>query len=477
LREGSARAVSLAMPLGDLVLVAGIFMLGWWLRHRALAGLFLTVFDRQTDFSVPPSRYLVPGIVMGVVLVILLQAFDVYRQRWGLAHIEELSWILRSTFMAVVITFAWTFATRQLFFSRFVILFALPVAPVALALWHSLCRKTARAVAVRMGHTRKLAFYGCGALAAGLAAHSEKKADVPGSVVGFIRPASTREAQADVQAESPEDLSMWLSEHGVEQLVIADTTLSRDEIAEIIWMCEHSGLSYQLVPDIFALVSRTTRMTSIGGTTLIESVPAPLRGFRMLLKRALDLAVVAMAIPLLLLPGLLVSLAIVLDTGFPVFFVQTRLGRNNRPFRMVKFRSMKKGADRDAAFLEGIRKATSPVFKMKADPRVTRTGLFLRSWSLDELPQLWNVLRGDMSLVGPRPPVPEEFEMYTERHLKRLASIPGMTGIVQVSGRSQLDFEEMVKLDLYYVDNWSIWLDLSIMLLTLPAALSRKGAY
>jgi lipopolysaccharide/colanic/teichoic acid biosynthesis glycosyltransferase len=184
-----------------------------------------------------------------------------------------------------------------------------------------------------------------------------------------------------------------------------------------------------------------------------------------------------MAIPLLLLPGLLVSLAIVLDTGFPVFFVQTRLGRNNRPFRMVKFRSMKKGADRDAAFLEGIRKATSPVFKMKADPRVTRTGLFLRSWSLDELPQLWNVLRGDMSLVGPRPPVPEEFEMYTERHLKRLASIPGMTGIVQVSGRSQLDFEEMVKLDLYYVDNWSIWLDLSIMLLTLPAALSRKGAY
>jgi exopolysaccharide biosynthesis polyprenyl glycosylphosphotransferase len=477
LRPDRASTLSFAMPLGDLLLVTGVFMLGWWLRHRALPGLIQSVFGRGTDFGVSPSNYLIPGIVMGVVLVTLLQAFDVYRQSWGLAHIEELSWILRSTFMAVIITFAWTFATRQLFFSRFVILFALPVAPIALALWHSFFRKAARTALVRRGWVRRLAFFGCGPLAAELAEYSRRKAYVPGEIAGFIRPATSREEQANVPVESPENLQSWLEERGVEQLVIADTTISRDEIADVIWMCEHSGLSYQLVPDVFALVSRTTRMTSIGGTTLIESIPAPLRGFRMLLKRGLDLTVVLLAIPFLLLPALIVSMVIVIDSGFPVFFVQKRLGRRNKPFRMVKFRSMRTGADREATFLEEIRKATSPVFKMKADPRVTRAGRFLRSWSLDELPQLWNVIRGEMSLVGPRPPVPEEFEMYTERHLKRLETTPGMTGIVQVSGRSQLNFEEMVKLDLYYVDNWSIWLDLSIILLTLPAALSRRGAY
>jgi len=465
------------MPIGDLFLVTGLFMLGWWLRHRALPGLILSVFGRSTDLSVPPTSYLVPGLVMGAVLVILLQAFDVYRQSWGLVHIEELAWLIRSTFMAVVITFAWTFATRQLFFSRFVLVFALPLAPIVLALWHSACRRAARAARLHRGQARRLAIYGCGSLAADLAAHAEKRAEVPGRVVGFVRPATSREAPADVPAESPDDLRQWLAERQVEQLVIADTTISREELASVVWLCEHSGLSYQLVPDVFGLLRRTTRVTSIGGVTLIESVPAPLRGLRRWLKRALDLSVVCVALPLLAVPALVISLAIVLDTGFPVFFVQTRQGRDNKLFRMIKFRSMKAGADRDQGFLDGIRRATSPVFKVRDDPRVTRIGRFLRSWSLDELPQLWNVFRGEMSLVGPRPPVPEEFEMYSERHLKRLESTPGMTGIVQVSGRSQLAFEEMVKLDLYYVDNWSIWLDLSILLLTIPATLSRRGAY
>jgi lipopolysaccharide/colanic/teichoic acid biosynthesis glycosyltransferase len=114
---------------------------------------------------------------------------------------------------------------------------------------------------------------------------------------------------------------------------------------------------------------------------------------------------------------------------------------------------------------------------MRRDPRVTKVGRFLRRTSLDELPQLWNVLRGEMSLIGPSPPLPEEVASYTERQLKRLQTVPGMTGIWQISGRSQLGFDEMVKLDLYYVDNWSVWLDLSILVLTIPAALSRKGAY
>ena len=163
--------------------------------------------------------------------------------------------------------------------------------------------------------------------------------------------------------------------------------------------------------------------------------------------------------------------------GWPVFFTQERPGRHGLPFRMIKFRSMKVGADAMKPGLLNRNEASGPLFKMRSDPRVTRSGAFLRRWSLDELPQIINVLKGEMSLVGPRPPLPEEVASYTERQLKRLQTVPGITGIWQVSGRSQLGFDEMVKLDFYYVDNWSIWLDLSILLLTIPAALSRRGAY
>jgi lipopolysaccharide/colanic/teichoic acid biosynthesis glycosyltransferase len=144
---------------------------------------------------------------------------------------------------------------------------------------------------------------------------------------------------------------------------------------------------------------------------------------------------------------------------------------------MYKFRSMRVGAEREKASLRGRNEASGPLFKIRDDPRVTRTGRFLRRFSIDELPQLLNVLEGSMSLIGPRPPLPEEVREYSEKQLKRLRTIPGMTGVWQVSGRSQLGFEEMVKLDLYYVDNWSVWLDLAILMLTIPAALSRKGAY
>jgi exopolysaccharide biosynthesis polyprenyl glycosylphosphotransferase len=253
--------------------------------------------------------------------------------------------------------------------------------------------------------------------------------------------------------------------------------MDRAEVARIIYDCERNDIAYKLVADIFALVSLTTRVVHLGGTTMIESVPPPLSGSRVLVKRALDLLITVPLIVLLLPAGLLIAAAIVVDSGFPVFYRQTRLGRENRPFTILKFRSMRVGADSERQRLRERNEASGPLFKIRRDPRVTRVGAFLRKWSLDELPQLLNVLAGRMSLVGPRPPLPEEVEQYSEKQLKRLRALPGITGVWQVSGRSELGFEDMVKLDLYYVDNWSIWMDLSIMLLTLPAVLSSRGAY
>jgi exopolysaccharide biosynthesis polyprenyl glycosylphosphotransferase len=174
---------------------------------------------------------------------------------------------------------------------------------------------------------------------------------------------------------------------------------------------------------------------------------------------------------------LLISLLVKLSSPGPIFFRQVRVGRDQMRFHAYKFRSMKSSAEEEAPKLISLNEATWPLFKMKNDPRVTTVGRFLRRTSLDELPQLINVLRGEMSLVGPRPPTPQEVEQYNAWQLRRLEVTPGITGLWQVSGRSDLPFDEMVMLDLYYISNWSLTLDFKILLRTIPAVISGRGAY
>jgi exopolysaccharide biosynthesis polyprenyl glycosylphosphotransferase len=194
-------------------------------------------------------------------------------------------------------------------------------------------------------------------------------------------------------------------------------------------------------------------------------------------KRTFDLVVGTLFIIVGAPLWLLITLAIKLDSRGPVFYRQMRVGRGGRVFSMYKFRSMRDGAD---AHLEGLlehNEATGPLFKIRNDPRVTRVGRFLRKYSLDEFPQLLNVMRGEMSLVGPRPPLPNEVDAYSDHHRRRLEVLPGMTGLWQVSGRSTLTFEEMVRLDLLYIENWSVGFDLALLMRTVPAVLMPEGAY
>jgi lipopolysaccharide/colanic/teichoic acid biosynthesis glycosyltransferase len=195
-------------------------------------------------------------------------------------------------------------------------------------------------------------------------------------------------------------------------------------------------------------------------------------------KRALDLVVSAAGLVLLLPFFPLVALAIQLDCpGAPVLYTSVRLGRNGRPFTFYKFRSMVPGAHESSALIRHLNQASSPVFKCVDDPRVTRVGRFLRRTSIDELPQLLNVLQGNMTLVGPRPPLPEEVEKYDPWQRSRLDVTPGITCLWQVSGRSKVGFDEWMRLDMQYIRNRSLLLDLKILLRTLPAVLSGEGAY
>lgn len=197
-----------------------------------------------------------------------------------------------------------------------------------------------------------------------------------------------------------------------------------------------------------------------------------------LMKRALDLIVSTLALIALFPVFLVTALAVVIEDPGPVFFVQIRVGQNGRHFRFYKFRSMVINADRIKAQLASKNEsADGVIFKMKNDPRITRTGKIIRKFSIDELPQLINVLKGDMSLVGPRPPVPAEVAQYTLEQRKRLHAIPGITGLWQVSGRSDIPFTDQVRLDLQYIQSAGVVSDLRLLLKTIPAVLSGRGAY
>ncbi|MCD4847534.1 MAG: sugar transferase [Candidatus Aegiribacteria sp.] len=467
------------LPIGDFILVIGVFLLGYWLRHYILSDALLDLFQIPNDFRLGLWHYAISGSVMACIELVMLWAFGVYRAKFGVAQVEELAWIIQSSFMAAIITFAFTFASRQLLFSRFVLLFSFPAASIAVSFWHYLYHRLSRLLALRSGRGIKVVFFGDNHVARELADYMRKNVPAPYSIAGFISSgidAPPGEDTLSLSFSSFQDMFKWMNKENISELIIADPELSRKDTAALIYLAEQEDIPYKLVADVFDLVNYTTRVTHIGGTIMIESVPPPLSGTSIQLKRMTDL-LLAIPMVILLIPlFILISIAIVIDSGFPVFFIQTRLGKEHKKFRLIKFRSMKVGAHKEKENL-GFADKTDLLSKSRNDPRITRIGRFIRKLSLDELPQLINVLVGSMSLVGPRPHIPEEVEHYSERHLKKLDVLPGMTGVCQVSGRNNLNYKEMVKLDLYYVDNWSIWMDLSILILTFPAILFRKGAY
>ncbi|MFF3394037.1 exopolysaccharide biosynthesis polyprenyl glycosylphosphotransferase [Streptomyces sp. NPDC002669] len=260
-------------------------------------------------------------------------------------------------------------------------------------------------------------------------------------------------------------------------LVVPGPQLSEERLRRLFWGLHDGGLSLSVLSGLSGVAAGRVRPVAAAGLTLLHVAPPLRRGPQPFLKAVVDRVGAALGLlvlaPLLLLIGAAVRIA----SDGPVFHRQTRQGRHNRPFTMWKFRTMVVDAERHRTRLVAANEIDGPMFKMRRDPRVTRIGRLLRRTSLDELPQLLNVLRGDMSLVGPRPPLPEEVSRYDERELRRLAVKPGLTGLWQVSGRSDLSWQETVSLDLWYVDNWSVATDMGLMARTLRAVTDGRGAY
>lgn len=265
--------------------------------------------------------------------------------------------------------------------------------------------------------------------------------------------------------------------HSVDEVILTGGMSDDVPVLEMLELCERRGIPVRLAPTTAELLTHSLRAVPAPGLPLFELHPPVLRGAQFLAKRAFDI-VVGSLILLLSLPVLAVAaLLIRMEGPGPVVYRSRRVGVDETEFDCLKLRTMREGADREQEALEELNEAEGALFKIRDDPRVTRVGRVLRRFSIDELPQLVNVLRGEMSLVGPRPLPVRDFLLLNELQRRRYRVLPGMTGLWQVSGRSDLSFDELVRLDFYYVETWSIWLDLTILARTIPVILSRRGAF
>jgi exopolysaccharide biosynthesis polyprenyl glycosylphosphotransferase len=265
--------------------------------------------------------------------------------------------------------------------------------------------------------------------------------------------------------------------HHADALVVMPAKIPAATLRRLEWAAGRTGTHLYLGTGLLDVDPRRTRVVTGGGLTVVHVGAAALRGPGRLLKDATERLLAALALLVLLPFFVAVALAIRLETPGPALFRQQRVGRHGEAFTMMKFRSMCDTAETDRSALVAANEADGVLFKIQQDPRVTRLGRWLRRYSIDELPQLWNVVVGDMSLVGPRPALPDEVARYRLDPRRRLAVKPGLTGLWQVSGRSDLSWDESVRLDLRYVDNWSLRLDLWILAQTLRAVLNHRGAY
>jgi exopolysaccharide biosynthesis polyprenyl glycosylphosphotransferase len=268
-----------------------------------------------------------------------------------------------------------------------------------------------------------------------------------------------------------------LRDQDVHELVVTDGGLNDRELLELVEQAHSFGVRVKIAPRTTELLLQRAEYIPGEGAPLFEVRPPVLAGSQWALKRGFDLVVSSVVILVGLPVWLAISIAVKATSRGPVFYRDRRIGLGERPFGMMKFRTMYADAAARQATLEEANEASGPLFKIKDDPRVTPVGGFLRRFSLDEMPQVLNVLWGEMSLVGPRPLPIRDYEQLQPWHRKRYLVLPGMTGLWQVSGRIDLSFDDLVRLDFYYIENWSVVLDISILARTIPAVLARRGAY
>ncbi len=424
-----------------------------------------------------------PYMLLGWFLI--FATFGLYRP--GLRRREEFALLLKATATALALIFAAAFFYRGFSYSRAAALFMGPLA-FLLAVSFRLLFRAVKGQVLRWGTVAERL------LVVGRTGETRRllrrvlRPDNPLQLAGVLSRSAEGLPAGAAHLGPPEELAAVMERTGPDRVLLISGDLSHAELMAAIDACLAARVPWAVVPDLYDMLLDRLHLDELVGVPVMGPRGSNIVGMNRVVKRSVDLLVSALLLLLLAPVMLLIALVIKASSRGPVLFVQQRAGRLGRPFKLYKFRSMY--SDADARAEAQARRAMArvidgdcaerdgcgqPLYKPRRDPRITPMGRLLRRFSLDELPQLLNVLRGDMSLIGPRPAVPWEVEQYRERHRRRLEAQPGITGLWQVSGRNRLSFEQMVELDIQYIDHWSAGLDIRIFFKTIAAVLLSRG--
>jgi exopolysaccharide biosynthesis polyprenyl glycosylphosphotransferase len=452
------------LVLGDALTVFGAFLLAHWVRFIA-PDLEATALGLE--------EYARLGALVSLVAVVLFALHDFYDMSRPRSWAGRFQMITSTVSTALVLTVAMSFFLGDLRFSRLWFAAGWGFSVAGLVSWRWLAVNVYASVRDTVVPARKILIVGANPIGQDLARELAGQCQI----VGYVDNGS------DLAPSSAEEFSLvgpiasldrLVQQYGVDEIVVALPPNRREQLGRIVARGFGRPVHVKFAADLGEPLPERFEMYRHGGRSFIGFAPvAPVSW----LKRAFDMVMGLVALAALSPFMIAIAVLIRMDSPGPIFYGQERVGKDGVRFKMMKFRSMRQNAD---ALLEELRaknEASGPLFKIRQDPRVTKIGRILRRTSLDELPQLFNVLRGQMSLVGPRPPVPNEVAQYEDWQLGRLRAVPGMTGLWQVSGRSDVPFHDMVRLDLHYIRNWSLWLDLEIILRTIPAVVGNRGAY
>ncbi len=432
---------------------------------------FIFAYLLRFNFSIIPVTKGIPSIsvyiqTMPAVIIVFLAVFKwgkFYEEHKIIYKTDEFLNIVRAVTVAIIITIALTFVYREYSYSRVVIGYSYILNIIFIYLLHRILRLLRIKLLVPFSGKFGILVIGGQKVKRTLLKNISKH---HGEFNVYFMP--------DIEIPRVRE---FISHMGVQEVVIADSSLNREKIMKLINLCEKMDIEFKMVPDMLELKMGEMSFDKYFGVPVLELKHPLFEPSNYYFKRTYDI-LLSMIILTILSPFLtLVMIGIKLDSLGPIIYSHLRKGYKGRSFFFFKFRSMVNDADMRLKDIIKHSERIGPVFKMRKDPRVTRAGKFLRKYSIDEIPQLFNVLKGDMSLVGPRPQVLWETAVYNEEAKRRLNILPGITGLWQISGRSDLSYEEMIRLDLYYLENWTPGFDIKILIKTLPVVLLRKGAY
>jgi len=469
------------MIFADMLVLAVSFILAYFLRENIYSFYKLDLFPSKVVMGTvyPLDKYL------WLLLIILpvwygLLSFQGFYESFRTKRLTKTVWIIIKTgVLATLITGTLIFIFKLTYVSRvFMFLFS-GISVSLLSLEKVMLIQSFKHARPRENNYKHLLVVGTGKRAEKFVQMVKQHREWGMKIVGIIddEPEKIGTEVSNIKVIGLlEDIPDILHEKIVDEVVfiIPRSWLSR--IEESILSCEKEGIKISVAVDLFNFKIGKLQATDLGGIPLMRLETTPGSPWELFIKRNLDVVLSLVGLVLLAPLLLLITIVIKLNSPGPLFFKQERNGMNGRKFGLLKFRSMVVGAEDMQDELLALNEMDGPVFKIKNDPRITKVGRFLRKTSLDELPQLINVLKGDMSLVGPRPPIPGEVTNYETWQRRRLSMRPGITCFWQISGRNEIDFEQWMKLDLEYIDNWSLGLDLKILLNTIPVVLFGTGA-